>query len=131
MVCGTKVGRSMKTCLVVDDSRVIRKVACAILKELSFRTEEAENGVEALSACRRQMPDVILLDWQMPSMTGVEFLRALRHEVTGRRPVVLFCTTENDPANISEAVNAGADEYLVKPFDRSILEAKLAEVGLV
>lgn len=121
----------MKTCLVVDDSRVIRKVACAILKDLSFQTEEAENGVDALSVCRRQMPDVILLDWQMPAMTGVEFLKALRSERAGRQPVVLFCTTENDTANISEAINAGADEYIVKPYDRGILEAKLADVGLV
>jgi len=121
----------MKTCLVVDDSRVIRKIACAILKELSFNTEEAENGAAALSACRRKMPDIILLDWQMPSMSGVEFLRALRSETSGQHPIVVFCTTENDVANISEAINAGADEYIMKPYDRGILEAKLAEVGLV
>jgi Response regulators consisting of a CheY-like receiver domain and a winged-helix DNA-binding domain len=121
----------MKTCLVVDDSRVIRRVACAILKDLAFHTEEAENGIDALSACRRQMPDVILLDWQMPSMSGVEFLKALRREISGKQPVVLFCTTENDSSNISEAVNAGANEYLVKPFDHAILKAKLAEVGMV
>ncbi len=121
----------MKTCLVVDDSRVIRKVACAILRELSFQTEEAENGAAALSACRRLMPDVILLDWQMPSMTGVEFLRALRSETHGNHPIVVLCTTENDASNISEAVNAGADEYLMKPYDKGLLEAKLAEVGLV
>lgn len=121
----------MKTCLVVDDSRVIRKVACAILKELAFRTEEAENGAAALSACRHEMPDVILLDWQMPSMTGVEFLRALRNEARGNHPIVLLCTTENDASHISEAINAGADEYIMKPYDRELLEAKLAEVGLV
>ncbi len=121
----------MKTCLVIDDSRVIRKVACAILRELSFQTEEAENGAAALAACRRLMPDVILLDWQMPSMTGIEFLRALRSETSGNHPIVLFCTTENDAATISEAVNAGADEYLMKPYDKGLLEAKLAEVGLV
>lgn len=121
----------MKTCLVVDDSRVIRKVACAILKDLSFHTEEAENGAAALSVCRRQMPDVILLDWQMPSMSGIEFLRALRSETEGDRPVVLFCTTENDADDIAQAIKAGADEYIMKPFDKGLLEAKLAEVGLV
>jgi len=121
----------MKTCLVVDDSRVIRKVACAILRELSFATEEAENGAEALSACRRAMPDVILLDWQMPTMTGTEFLRALRGETRGFHPIVVFCTTENDPSTITEALNAGANEYIMKPYDRGLLAAKLAEVGLV
>lgn len=121
----------MKTCLVVDDSRVIRKVACRILKELSFEAVEAESAVEALGLCRRQMPDVILLDWNLPQMSGLDFLKALRSETSGNHPVVLFCTTENDASHISEALGAGADEYLMKPFDRGMLEAKLAEVGLV
>jgi two-component system chemotaxis response regulator CheY len=82
-------------------------------------------------ACRRQMPDVILLDWQMPQMNGVDFLKALRSETRGNHPVVLFCTTENDVSHISEAIGAGADEYIMKPYDRGMLEAKLAEVGLV
>ncbi len=121
----------MKTCLVVDDSRVIRKIACRILQDLSYETEEAENGIMALESCRRRMPDVILLDWQMPQMTGIEFLRALRSEASGHHPVVVFCTTENDVVHITEALGAGADEYIMKPFDREIIEAKFAEVGLV
>lgn len=121
----------MKTCLVVDDSRVIRKVACRILRELAFDTIEAENGAEALTSCRRQMPDVILLDWSMPQMTGLDFLKALRSETRGNHPIVVLCTTENDASRISEALSAGADEYVMKPYDRGILEAKLAEVGLV
>ena len=121
----------MKHCLVVDDSRVIRKVACRILTDLSYETEEAEDGAAALLACRRQMPDVILLDGQMPNMDGIAFLRKLRDEREGARPVVVFCTTENDVANITEALAAGADEYMMKPFDRGILEAKFAEAGLV
>jgi len=121
----------MKTCLVVDDSRVIRKVACRILQDLSFDTEEADNGVTALEACRRKMPDVILLDWNLPQMTGIEFLRALRSETSGHHPVVVFCTTENDVVHITEALGAGADEYIMKPFDRDIIEAKFTEVGLV
>jgi two-component system chemotaxis response regulator CheY len=121
----------VKHCLVVDDSRVIRKVACRILEDLSFATEEAEDGTAALQACRRAMPDVILLDWNMPNMSGIEFLRMLRSERQGAHPVVVFCTTENDVAHITEALGAGADEYIMKPFDRDIIEAKLAEVGLV
>lgn len=121
----------MKHCLVVDDSRVIRKVACRILKDLAFESEEAADGAAALQACRRKMPDAILLDWHMPNMDGISFLRALRGESGGNRPVVVFCTTENDVAHITEALGAGADEYIMKPFDRDILEAKFAEVGLV
>jgi two-component system chemotaxis response regulator CheY len=120
----------MKHCLVVDDSRVIRKVACRILSDLNFATGEAEDGVSALAACRAQMPELILLDWNMPNMNGIEFLKSLRSEKGGDHPIVVFCTTENDIAHISEALGAGADEYIMKPFDRDIIQAKLAEVGL-
>jgi two-component system chemotaxis response regulator CheY len=122
---------SVKHCLVVDDSRVIRKVACRILETLQFATEEAEDGAAALDACRSRMPDVILLDWQMPHMTGIEFLRSLRRQNDGTSPIVVFCTTENDVGHITEALNAGANEYIMKPYDREILEAKLAQVGLL
>jgi two-component system chemotaxis response regulator CheY len=121
----------MRNCLVVDDSRVIRKVACRILQDLRFDTNEAEDGLAALAACRSHMPELILLDWNMPNMNGIEFLKTLRRERGGDRPVVVFCTTENDVAHITEALGAGANEYIMKPFDREIMEAKLAEVGLV
>lgn len=121
----------MKSCLVVDDSRVIRKVARRILENLDFHTEEATDGVDALTRCRKQMPDAVLVDWNMPLMTGIEFLRQLRREPGGERPVVVFCTTENDVDHISEAIRAGADEYIMKPFDGEILQSKFAEAGLV
>lgn len=121
----------MKSCLVVDDSRIVRKVSCRILADLGFITAEAEDGVTALEACRIHMPQMILLDWSMPNMTGIEFLRALRREREGDKPIVVFCTTENDTAQITEALGAGANEYMMKPFDRGIIEAKLAEIGLV
>jgi len=121
----------MKRCLVVDDSRVIRTVAKRILEQLSFEIEEAVNGQEAYDACRRAMPDVILLDWNMPVMNGIDFLRRLRSSEGGGGPVVVFCTTENDLAHIREAIDAGANEYIMKPFDRDIIEAKFTQVGLI
>ena len=121
----------MKTCLVVDDSRVIRKVARRILEDLGFEILEAGDGEEAMAHCRAAMPDGVLLDWNMPVMNGIEFLRALRAEPGGDRPVVVFCTTENDLNHIVEAMNAGANEYIMKPFDGDIIQAKFAEVGLV
>ena len=120
----------MKHCLVVDVCRVIRTVACRILQDLHFETGEAEDGASALAACRSQMPELILLDVNIPNMDSIAFLKALRRERGGDRPVVVFCTTENDIACISEALGAGANEYIMKPFDRSVIEAKLAEVGL-
>ena len=77
------------------------------------------------------MPDAVLLDWNMPIMTGIDFLKALRLLPNGTTPVVVFCTTENDLGHIQEAITLGADEYIMKPFDREIVEAKLSQVGLL
>jgi two-component system chemotaxis response regulator CheY len=121
----------MKTCLVVDDSKVIRKVARHILEALHFNVEEAGDGREALDRCEAgNLPDVILLDWNMPVMSGMEFLRSLRGAALPNRPKVVFCTTENDVAHIRAAIDAGADEYMMKPFDRDTLESKLQLVGV-
>jgi two-component system chemotaxis response regulator CheY len=120
----------MKQILVVDDSIVIRKVARRILEGMRFEITEAENGQDALNACTRRMPDAILLDWNMPVMDGLQFLRELRRRPDGGAPKVIFCTTENDVAHIARAVNAGADEYIMKPFDREIIESKFQEIGL-
>jgi two-component system chemotaxis response regulator CheY len=121
----------VKTCLIVDDSRVIRMVARRILEALGFQVSEAADGAEALACCRGAMPDAILLDWSMPVMDGLEFLQLLRREPGGGRPRVVFCTTETEPDRIREALAAGADEYIMKPFDGDIIEAKFGEVGLV
>jgi two-component system chemotaxis response regulator CheY len=110
----------------------VRKVARRIMEDLEFAVSEAENGVEALGVCRQTMPDLILLDWSMPVMDGVEFLATLRKsEAGGDKPKVVFCTTENDVAQIAKAMRAGADDYLMKPFDRDHVEAKLQEVGAI
>ena len=120
----------MKTCLIVDDSKVIRKVARHILETLGFQVEEACDGREALTQCESSMPDVVLLDWNMPVMSGMEFLKVLRQRGQDDQPKVVFCTTENDMAHIRAALEAGADEYVMKPFDRDTLESKLQIVGV-
>ena len=121
----------MKSCLVVDDSRVIRMVARKILEELDFSIAEAEDGKEAMESCTQQMPDVVLLDWNMPNMNGLEFLKALRKMSGGDAPVVVFCTTENDIGHIRTAIEAGANEYIMKPFDSEIIQSKFAQLGLL
>ena len=121
----------MRTCLVVDDSRVIRKVSRHILESLDFTVEEAENGQLGLEKCVEAMPDVILLDWNMPVMSGMEFLQALSSAKMTARPKIIFCTTENGISHIKAAVDAGADEYVMKPFDRETLESKLSIVGII
>jgi two-component system chemotaxis response regulator CheY len=119
------------TCLVVDDSRVVRKVARRILENNGFAVEEAEDGSVALESCRRCLPDSVLLDWNMPVMNGIEFLKALRREFGPEQPPVMFCTTENDLSFITEAIAEGAQEFIMKPFDEEILLGKFAQVGLL
>lgn len=119
----------MPSCLVVDDSRVVRKIARRIVEDLGFACEEAEDGQKAFEACTKAMPDAILLDWNMPVMSGIEFLEKLRQMPNGKGPKVIFCTTENDMAHITRAMNAGANEYIMKPFDSEIIESKFAQIG--
>lgn len=121
----------MKSCLIVDDSKVIRMVARKILQELDFETLEAADGAEALDACRQSMPDGVLLDWNMPVMDGLQFLLELRALQGGDAPIVVFCTTENDIEHIQKAIEAGANEYIMKPFDSEIIQAKFSQVGLL
>ena len=121
----------MKSCLVVDDSKVIRLVARKILENLNFEVVEAEDGQQAIDACKKRMPDAILLDWNMPVKSGLEFLKELREADGGDSPIVVFCTTETEMNRIVEAMSAGANEYIMKPFDSEILETKFAQVGLL
>ena len=120
----------MKTCLVVDDSGVTRKIARRILEEMDFQIVEAEDGEKALEVCKRGLPEAILLDWNMPVMDGLEFLGHLRRMPGGDRPQVVFCTTENGMDHIARALRAGANEYIMKPFDKDIVAAKFQEIGL-
>ena len=120
----------MRRCLIVDDSRVVRSVARRFIEAMGFAVEEADDGQPAVSACEQQMPDVILLDWNMPVMTGIEFLRHLRAHDEGKKPFVIMCTTEKDVDHIHEAISAGANEYIVKPFYKPTLSAKFGKAGL-
>lgn len=121
----------VRTCLVVDDSRVVRKVARRILEAHGYTVAEAADGQQALDACRLDMPDCVLLDWNMPVMNGLDFLKNLRAEYGPGNPPVVFCTTETDMSAIEQAINNGAQEYIMKPFDEEILVGKFEQVGLL
>lgn len=116
--------------LVVDDSPVIRKVARRILEKMDLGVVEAADGQAALSSCASQMPKLILLDWNMPVLDGFGFLRELRRMPSGGDPVVMLCTTENDVAHMARARHAGANTFLMKPFDQTILQTKCRELGI-
>lgn len=121
----------MKSCLIVDDSRVVRKVASRIAADMGFECREAEDGDQAFEFCQDHMPDAIILDWNMPVMSGLEFLEKLRSMHQGEHPKVIFCTTENDLNHVQRALRAGANEYVMKPFDSDILHTKFAQIGLL
>lgn len=121
----------MAKCLIVDDSKVIRKVAEQLLTQIGLAVDEAEDGSIALTKCRETAFDVILLDWNMPVMGGMEFLDALNAEPAIHRPKIIFCTTENSQDHIRSALTHGADDYMMKPFDREILSRKLQSVGIL
>jgi len=122
---------AMPSCLVVDDSKVIRRVARYILESLNIHVDEAGDGREALEMCDEKLPDVVLLDWNMPIMTGLDFLKELSRRNFAQPPKVIFCTTENGLDHVRAAIDAGADEYVMKPFDRDTLESKLQIVGVL
>jgi two-component system chemotaxis response regulator CheY len=121
----------MKTCLIVDDSRVVRKVIRRIVEEWDFSCAEAENGQKAFEECEKSLPDAILLNWNMPVMNGIQFLQKLRAMKDGKKPKVIFCTTENTVDKIRQAIAAGADEYIMKPFDSEIIMSKFVQAGLM
>ena len=120
-----------RTCLLVDDSRMIRKVSRRIVESVGFAVIEAENGEEGLARCRAAMPDLIITDWNMPVMSGIEFVTALRAIPTAKPPKVVFCTTNSGARDIHKGIDAGADEYVIKPFDEAALLSRLQAVGAV
>jgi two-component system, chemotaxis family, chemotaxis protein CheY len=122
----------MKRILLVDDSRAVRLAAGRMVRQLGFEVLEAEDGQDALRVVREQGPvDAVLLDWNMPVMDGLSFLKALRADRSIPQPKVVMCTTENDMQRIIEAIQAGANEYIMKPFNEDIVRDKLQEAGLL
>lgn len=120
----------MPFCLAVDDSPLIRSIHRHMLERMGLTAAEAGDGEAALALCAETMPDLILLDWNMPVLNGIEFLRRLRILPDGRHPKVVLCTMETDLEHIGEAMAEGADEYIMKPFDLRILAGKLNAVGI-
>jgi two-component system chemotaxis response regulator CheY len=121
---------SARRCLVVDDSSAIRKVVGSLFRELHFEVAEAQNGKYAVEHCKQSAPDIVMLDWNMPVMDGITCLKELRAMDMPKRPVVVMCTTESQMSKIQEALVVGADEYIMKPFNRDVLLDKLSQLGL-
>jgi len=115
--------------LVVDDSKAVRKIVKNMLKNLGYEVYEAENGENALELLyEHDWFDLILLDWNMPEMDGYEFLKIVKKNPKWRNIKIMMVTSENQQQSVLEALNAGADEYLMKPFDQKMLLTKIEMV---
>ena len=119
----------MKKCLVVDDTDFDRNVMCQIVESLGFNATPIDNAKSALEYCNKEMPDIIMLDWNMPIMNGLEFLQSLRSMKNGEDPAVIMCTGEDQPKMVGTAMLNGANNYIVKPFFVIGIKQKLLEIG--
>jgi two-component system chemotaxis response regulator CheY len=123
----------MTKALVVDDSRAVRMILSRTLRELGFEVSEAGNGCEALDAVAREKGEVklVLADWNMPEMNGFELLKRLREDKELASLAVVMVTTETELGNMQAALEAGANEYVMKPFTKEILVEKLQLAGIL
>jgi two-component system, chemotaxis family, chemotaxis protein CheY len=112
--------------LVIDDARTVRIIIGQILREIGIEVLEAKNGVEGLEQLRKNPDiDLMLVDWNMPEMNGFDFVVAVRAQRDCDRIRILMVTSESQGVNVSQALRAGANDYLMKPFNRDVLLAKL------
>jgi two-component system, chemotaxis family, chemotaxis protein CheY len=117
--------------LVIDDSRAIRMILRRMLSELGFEVDEAVNGREGLARLDAGLiPDLMLVDWNMPEMTGIEFVTAVREPPYSSTARLVMVTTETEVLQMVRALDAGADEYIMKPFTRESIVEKLQLLGL-
>lgn len=117
--------------LIVDDSRAMRALLGGMIREMGFETLEAKHGLEALEKLKGESAEVALVDWNMPEMNGLEFVKAVRasSDLSGLK--LMMVTTETDMEQVVRAMDAGADEYVMKPFTKEVLLEKLQILGLV
>lgn len=118
----------MLHCFIIDDSEIVRKYTRLIFESLGFRVSEADGPIAAIERLSSEAPDYILLDWRMPGSNSIEFLGKLRALQLSVRPYIIYLVTENDPLEIQRALTHGADNFLLKPYNRQIVEMKLQEI---
>jgi two-component system chemotaxis response regulator CheY len=116
--------------LIVDDSSTMRKVLKSILAGAGFEVIEAKCGADALDCLKQKHTDLALLDWNMPEMSGIELLGIVRSDHTYDGMKIMMVTTESDQVEVERALQAGADEYVMKPFTRDSILDKLQIIGL-
>ena len=124
-------GKTMAECLVIEDSEVIRLVARKTLESIGHHVAEASTSAEAMVLCRQVLPDVIFLDWDMPALGALDFLKGIHELRQDERPVIILCATENDAQQFALAKAAGAAFHVLKPYDRKSIETVLSDAGFM
>lgn len=119
-----------RECLILDDSRMVRAIARQSLESFGLNVIEAETAEEAFAKCQVRTPAMVLVDWNLPGMSGPDFIRAIRGKATTTQPHLLLSSTERCPDRIETAMSGGADGYLAKPYEREDLRKKLVEFGM-
>ena len=121
----------MNICLIVDDSDIVRKYARLIFESLDYRVVEAVSPLEAYERLAGLSPHLVLADWRIPGENMFDFIRQTRKMPLSRRPYIMYMATENDTADLDRAIVAGADDFLLKPFNRDIIQMKMQEIKFV
>lgn len=115
----------MPSCIVADDSKIMRMLLSKIMENFGYSVAEAEDGEDLLEQCGRDMPDLVICDWQMPLIDGIDVLLKIRSDKKSKQPVFFFCSNIKDVNVIRQALDAGADDFIMRPFDEDIIASKL------
>lgn len=121
----------MPSCIVADDSKIMRMLIRKIIENFGYNVNEAENGEDVLEQCVKNMPDLVICDWELPLIDGIDVLLKIRTDKKVKQPVFIFCSYVRDPQIIEQAIKAGADDFIIRPFDEDIIASKLRIIKLL
>ena len=115
----------MPSCIIADDSKIMRMLLTKIMENFGYLTTEAEDGEDLLEQCAKNNPDLIISDWNLPLIDGLDVLLKIRSDKKIKQPIFMFCSYIKDEEIIRQAINAGADDFIMRPFDEDIIASKL------
>lgn len=121
----------MVKCIIADDSKIIRMLLSKILENFGFEVSEAEDGEELLEQCANLQPDLIICDWTLPVIDGIDVLYKIRGDKKIKQPKFVFCSFISDIEKIRQALDGGANDFVMRPFDEDIIASKLAILGIL
>ena len=121
----------MPSCIIADDSKIMRMLLSKILENFGYSVYEAEDGEDLIEQCAADMPDLIVSDWNLPLIDGIDVLLKIRSDKKSKQPVFIFCSYLKDADIMAQALSAGADDYIMRPFDEDIIASKLKIIKIL